>query len=100
MASYVCLIQFRDQGIRNVQDTVKRGDAAMAEAEKMGMKMVEESRQSDHLHVFGVKLGSVGQLSVMGGAHEGQPGFTLILLTGQWALTMQSSLWRRRMMRP
>jgi uncharacterized protein with GYD domain len=42
MASYVCLIQFRDQGIRNVQDTVKRGDAAMAEAEKMGMKIVEE----------------------------------------------------------
>jgi uncharacterized protein with GYD domain len=62
MASYVCLIQFRDQGIRNVQDTVKRGDAAMAEAEKMGMKIVRN--------------------------------------TGQWALTMQSSLWRRRMMRP
>jgi uncharacterized protein with GYD domain len=62
MASYVCLIQFRDQGIRNVQDTVKRGDAAMAEAEKMGMKIVRN--------------------------------------TGQRALTMQSSLWRRPMMRP
>ena len=24
MASYVCLIQFKDQGIRNIQDTVKR----------------------------------------------------------------------------
>jgi len=32
MASYVFLIQFKDQGIRNIQDTVKRGDAAMAEA--------------------------------------------------------------------
>jgi len=42
MASYVCLIQFKDQGIRNIQDTVKRGDAAIAEAEKMGMKIVEE----------------------------------------------------------
>ena len=42
MASYVCLIQFRDQGIRNIQDTVKRGDAAIAEAEKMGIKIVEE----------------------------------------------------------
>ena len=42
MATYVCLIQFQDQGIRNVKDTVKRGDAAMAEAEKMGMKIVEE----------------------------------------------------------
>ena len=37
MPSYVCLIQFKDQGIRNIQDTVKRGDAAIAEAEKMGM---------------------------------------------------------------
>jgi uncharacterized protein with GYD domain len=42
MANYVCLIQFKDQGIRNIKDTVKRGDAAMAEAEKMGMKIVEE----------------------------------------------------------
>ena len=42
MASYVCLIQFKDQGIRNIQDTVKRGDAAIAEAKKMGMKIVEE----------------------------------------------------------
>jgi len=42
MAIYVGLIQFAEQGIRNVKDTVKRGDAAMAEAEKMGMKVVEE----------------------------------------------------------
>jgi uncharacterized protein with GYD domain len=32
MASYVCLIQFKDQGIRDIQDTVKRSDAAMTEA--------------------------------------------------------------------
>ena len=36
MASYVCLIQFSDQGIRNIQDTVKRGDAAMAAGAKDG----------------------------------------------------------------
>src|SRR5438105_14593322 len=42
MATYIGLIQFTDQGIRNVKDTVKRGDAAIAEAEKMGMKVVEE----------------------------------------------------------
>ena len=42
MASYVCLIQFKDQGIRNIQDTVKRGDAAIVEAKKMGMQIVEE----------------------------------------------------------
>jgi uncharacterized protein with GYD domain len=42
MPSYIHLIQFRDQGIRNIKDTVKRGDAAIAEAKKMGMKIVEE----------------------------------------------------------
>src|SRR5438552_1302872 len=42
MANYICLIQFTDQGIRNIKDTVKRGDAAAAEAEKMGMKIVDE----------------------------------------------------------
>ena len=42
MARYVSLIQFADQGIRNIKDTVKRGDAAIAEAEKLGMKIIEE----------------------------------------------------------
>src|SRR6266403_1476994 len=42
MATYISLIKFTDQGIRNVKDTVKRGEAAMAEAEKMGMKVIEE----------------------------------------------------------
>src|SRR5438034_10485938 len=42
MARYVSLIQFADQGIRNVKDTIKRGDAAFAEAEKMRMKIIEE----------------------------------------------------------
>jgi uncharacterized protein with GYD domain len=39
---YVSLIKFSDQGIRNVKDTIKRGEAAIAEAEKMGMKIIEE----------------------------------------------------------
>ena len=42
MARYISLIQFADQGIRNIKDTIKRGDAAMAEAEKLGMKIIEE----------------------------------------------------------
>jgi uncharacterized protein with GYD domain len=42
MARYVSLIQFTDQGIRNIKKTVKRGEAEMDEAEKMGMKLVEE----------------------------------------------------------
>ncbi len=42
MARYVSLIRFADQGLRNIKDTIKRGDAAVAEAEKMGMKIIEE----------------------------------------------------------
>jgi uncharacterized protein with GYD domain len=42
MARYVSLIQFADQGIRNIKDTIKRGDAAIAKAEKMGIKIIEE----------------------------------------------------------
>src|SRR6266567_2402592 len=41
MAMYVSLIQFTDQGIRNVKDTIKRSEAAIAEAEKMGMKITD-----------------------------------------------------------
>ena len=40
MAMYVSLIQFTDQGIRNIKDTIKRHEVSMAEAEKMGMKIV------------------------------------------------------------
>ncbi len=29
MATYISLIQFTDQGIRNIKDTIKRGDAAI-----------------------------------------------------------------------
>ena len=41
MVMYVTLVPFTDQGIRNIKDTIKRSEAAMAEAEKMGMKIVE-----------------------------------------------------------
>jgi uncharacterized protein with GYD domain len=74
MASYVCLIQFKDQGIRNIQDTVKRGDAAIAEAQKMGMKIVEEfwtmgaydavvvveAPDDETMSAFILKVGSLG----------------------------------------
>src|SRR3989442_3036542 len=42
MAMYIGLIRFTEQGIRNIKDTVKRGEAAIAEAEKMGLKITEE----------------------------------------------------------
>ena len=76
MPSYVCLIQFKDQGIRNIQDTVKRGDAAMAEAKKMGMKIVDEfwtmgaydgvviieAPDDETMSAFILKMGSLGNI--------------------------------------
>ncbi len=76
MAVYVGLISFTDQGIRNVRDTVKRGDAAIAEAEKMGMKIVEEfwtmgaydavvvfeAPDDETMSAFMLKVGSLGNV--------------------------------------
>jgi uncharacterized protein with GYD domain len=76
MATYVGLIQFADQGIRNIKDTVKRGDAAMAEAEKLGMKVVEEfwtmgaydavvvfdAPDDETMSAFMLKIGSLGNV--------------------------------------
>ncbi len=42
MARYISLLRFADQGIRNIKDTINRGDAAAAEAKKLGMKIIEE----------------------------------------------------------
>lgn len=41
MASYVSLLQFTDQGIRNVKDTTKRAVAATELAGKMGVKFTD-----------------------------------------------------------
>jgi len=76
MPSYICLIQFKDQGIRNIKDTVKRSDAAVAEAEKMGMKIVEEywtmgaydgvvvldAPDDETMSAFILKVGSLGNV--------------------------------------
>jgi len=76
MASYICLIQFTDQGIRDVKGTVKRGDAAISEAEKMGMKIVEEywtmgaydavvvleAPDDDTMSAFILKIGALGNV--------------------------------------
>jgi len=77
MPSYVCLIQFKDQGIRNIKDTVKRGDAAIAEAERMGMKIVDEywtmgaydavvifeAPDDETMSAFILKVGSLGNVT-------------------------------------
>ena len=52
MAMYISLIQFTDQGIRNIKDTVKRSEAAMAEAEKMGMKIIQPLWTMGALAIF------------------------------------------------
>jgi uncharacterized protein with GYD domain len=73
---YVSLIQFTDQGIRNIKDTVKRGDAAMAEAGKLGMKITEEfwtmgaydvvvmfdAPNDETMSAFTLKIGSLGNV--------------------------------------
>jgi uncharacterized protein with GYD domain len=76
MTTYVGLVQFTDQGIRNIKDTVKRGDAGAAEAEKMGMKIVEEfwtlgaydvvvvadAPNDETMSAFMLKIGSLGNV--------------------------------------
>ena len=41
MASYIVLINYTDQGIRNVKQSPKRRKAAIATAEKLGIKVTE-----------------------------------------------------------
>ena len=76
MAMYISLVQFTDQGIRNVKDTVKRGEAAIAEAKKMGMKITEEfwtmgaydvvvlfdAPDDATMSAFALKVGSMGNV--------------------------------------
>jgi uncharacterized protein with GYD domain len=73
---YVSLIQFTDQGIRNIKDTIKRGDAAMAEAQKLGMEITEEfwtmgaydvvvvfdAPNDETMSAFMLKIGSLGNV--------------------------------------
>src|SRR5204863_366045 len=76
MAMYISLIQFTEQGIRNIKDTIKRGDAAIAEAEKMGMKIIEEfwtmgaydvvvmvdAPDDETMSAFMLRIGAVGNV--------------------------------------
>jgi uncharacterized protein with GYD domain len=76
MAMYVSLLQFTDQGVRNVKDTIKRAAAATAEAEKMGAKitsafwtmgaydvvLVLDAPNDETVSAFSLKLGSLGNV--------------------------------------
>jgi uncharacterized protein with GYD domain len=73
---YVSLLQFTEQGIRNVRDTIKRAAAATAEAEKMGAKVTDsfwtmgaydvvlllEAPNDETVSAFSLKLGSLGNV--------------------------------------
>ncbi len=76
MAKYVSLLQFTDQGIRSVKDTIKRATAATAEAEKMGAKVTDafwtmgtydvvlllDAPDDATVSAFSLKLGSLGNV--------------------------------------
>ena len=76
MAKYVSLLQFTDQGIRSVKDTIKRAEAATAEAEKMGAKITDafwtmgaydlvlllDAPNDETVSAFSLKLSSLGNV--------------------------------------
>lgn len=41
MATYITLLQFTDQGVRNVKETTKRAASAKETAAKLGVKMTD-----------------------------------------------------------
>ena len=73
---YVSLLQFTEQGVRNVRDTTKRSAAAMAEAEKMGAKVTDsfwtmgaydvvlllDAPNDETVSAFSLKLGALGNV--------------------------------------
>jgi len=76
MAKYVSLLQFTDQGIRNVRDSIKRAAVATAEAEKMGVKVTDafwtmgaydvvlllDAPDDETISAFSLKVGSLGNV--------------------------------------
>jgi uncharacterized protein with GYD domain len=76
MASYIALLQFTDQGIRNVKDTTKRAAASAEMASKMGVKIVDtfwtlgpydvvlllEADDDERVTAFALELGSLGNM--------------------------------------
>jgi uncharacterized protein with GYD domain len=76
MAIFISLTSFTDQGIRNVQDTVKRADAVKAAAAKYGvtvkdmywtignhdMVVVFEAPDDAAFTAFGLSIGKAGNV--------------------------------------
>jgi uncharacterized protein with GYD domain len=76
MSMYISLLQFTDQGIRTVKDTINRAAAATAEAEKMGAKVTDafwtmgtydvvlllDAPDDETMTAYALKLGSLGNV--------------------------------------
>src|SRR5438046_5841081 len=76
MGMYISRIHFTEQGVRNIKNTTKRGDAGIEEAEKMGMKIIEEfwtlgaydvvvmfdAPNDETMSAFLLKIGSMGNV--------------------------------------
>src|SRR4051812_22092264 len=76
MATYIALLQYTDQGIRNVKDTTKRASAAADLGSKLGIKLtsalwtlgqydlvlVAEAPDDESMTALMLKLGSLGNV--------------------------------------
>ena len=76
MATYISLMNFTDQGVRNVKDTTKRAEAAKKAAKKFGVTMTQvlwtlgqydlvcilEAKDDASVTAFGLSLGSAGNI--------------------------------------
>ena len=70
---YIILMQYTDQGIKNVKDTIERAEAEKSEAEKLGCKFtvywifgkydgigILEAPNDEAAMEFGLKVGRLG----------------------------------------
>ena len=76
MASYIALLQFTEQGVRNIKDTTKRSAATREMASTLGVKVVDifwtlgpydivlvlEAPDDETLTAFTLKLSSLGNV--------------------------------------
>jgi uncharacterized protein with GYD domain len=76
MVTYIALMNFTDQGIRNVKDTTKRADAAKKAAKKFGASMTQiywtqgqydlvsliEAKSDESVTAFGLAIAAAGNI--------------------------------------
>jgi uncharacterized protein with GYD domain len=76
MATYIALMNFTDQGIRDVKDTTKRAEAVKKAAKKIGVNMTQifwtlghydlvtilEAKDDASVTAFGLSVGAAGNI--------------------------------------